>query len=172
MYVWGRVSNPFFNFNARDLEHEPASDVGFACRHALREGGVPPRHSHQFSTRGPERHLASIVSCAALPVHHLLARLAKPACVAGGYRLRLLALDDGLYSGGVRSLAQGLTELPLWLILCCCCSCWCCCCACCCTEADRLSPLLLSLRMVKSRMPVTKVFINSAGERCSWYSRS
>ena len=96
---------------------------------------MPPRHSHQFSTRGPERHLASIVSCAALPVHHLLARLAKPACVAGGYRLRLLALDDGLYSGGVRSLAQGLplhaevmqvegaeplahTELPLWLFLC------------------------------------------------------
>ena len=41
MYVWGRVSNPFFNLNARDLEHEPTSDVGFACRHALREGGVP-----------------------------------------------------------------------------------------------------------------------------------
>ena len=81
----------FLNFNARDLEHEPASDVGFACRHA-------------------------------------------------------------------------------------CCSSWCSSCAGCCTDAVSLSLLLLSWRMVKSHMPVTRVFINFERQWCcgwspSWRSR-
>ena len=68
-------------------------------------GGAPTACS-AVRGQGPQNHLVSVISCAALPVHHFLARPAKPACVARRYRLRFLALDHALHPGGVGHPAQ------------------------------------------------------------------
>lgn len=68
--------------------------------------GARRQHAQRCGAQGLQHHLASVISCAALPVHHFLARPAKPACVARRYRLRFLALDHALDPGGVRHPAQ------------------------------------------------------------------
>ena len=95
--VFSGVCTPslFFLVSRRRPLRLPFCLAGARRQHAQRRGG-----------QGPQHHLASVISCAALPVHHFLARPAKPACVARRYRLRFLALDHALDPGGVGHPAQ------------------------------------------------------------------